>query len=326
MGFRKAEAMRIHPNIGLFDPVMGRYFAGKHGEAFLLGGLTNFEGVCGLPNTYKTGITLFKKLTVLIRYASSAFHVYDTENHFSVPRVHSMLSHMRGGDTVDLDERFLFTDATEYFGDEWFEDYKKLCEERRKGKDHNRTTEFYNHETKQHLTAKDIYMVFLDSLSEFHPKVIDDLQDKHDVGSKDLNMVDMRSGRIKSHLISHVVSINNKSGMYATMTSHVGEKFKLDPYAADIQKLKVLGSSLKLKKVPESFNFLTNSMWFSANNRPLINQGDKYPEFPKGHGDTQRDTDLQLVTVLETRGKFCPSGDPIELIISQSEEIGRAHV
>lgn len=319
MPFKRAEALKLYPNIGLFDAAMGRYLLGKEGEALLLGGLTHFEGICGMPNTYKTALTLFKKCRVLVRYSNSKLNVYDSEGHFRATRIADTLRFMRGGDMVDLDERFIFSDLNGYPGDEWFEDYKKLCKTRVDEKSNYLTSEFYNHKTGTFIKTPGIFMAFIDSLSEFGAKALEETREKEDIDSKGLNMIDMRAGRIKSHLISHMIGMNVMAGTYVTMTAQVGEKYSLDPYAPDINKLKLLGSALKLKKVPENFMFLTHGNWFNTATRPLLNKSDKMPEFPRGENDKVRDVDLQSVIVLETRGKFGPSGEPFELVVSQSE-------
>lgn len=319
MPFKRASMLKLYPNIGLLDAAFGRYMLGEKGEALLAGGLTHFEGICGLPNMYKTALTLYKKAAILIRYSSSQLNIYDTETTFRPTRVSDTLRYMRGGDTVDLEERFVFSDANGYYGDEWFEDYKKLCKSRYEDKSKHLTSEFYNHRTGKHITSPGIYMVFLDSLSEFNAKAVSETRDKEEIDSKGLNMIDMRGGRIKSHLISHIIGMNVNAGTYVTMTAQVGEKYSVDPYAPDINKLKLLGSALKLKKVPENFMFLTHGNWFNYASRPLLNKSDRMPEYPRGSNDKVKDVDLQTVIVLETRGKFGPSGEPFELVVSQSE-------
>jgi hypothetical protein len=54
----------------------------------------------------------------------------------------------------------------------------------------------------------------------------------------------------------------------------------------------------------------------------MINQGTKAPEYPRNADDnTEYDTDLNLVTIRNLRGKSGITGMPTQLIISQSEGV-----
>ena len=70
------------------------------------------------------------------------------------------------------------------------------------------------------------------------------------------------------------------------------------------------------------FTFLTHNCWHAFNAAPLVNQGTKGPEYPRGGSDDlPHDTDLNAVQIRNLRGKAGPSGMPVTLIVSQADGV-----
>lgn len=322
--FKSAPAVRPMPNLGcLLDIQTGRYFTGKHGESILNGGMPNFSGVAGLPNMFKTVLSLYICGAVLNHHECAVMQAHDSENTLSLGRIYAafeQFQNLAGKDLVDLG-RLNFSDAMVYMGNEWFEALKDTSKERRGNKDILVTTPFWDEKAKEFVKIPSPMISFLDSLSGLNPEVIVEMFDKDDIGGKGLNMLAMKSSGAKSQMIDQMTNVTAPGGIYSLMTAHVGQEYQLDPYKANIKKLKFLKGDLKLKKVPENFTFLTGNCLYVTGLSPLLDDN-KTPEFPRDESDDLKgDTDLILITVVPLRNKFGPSGIPFDIVVSQSEGV-----
>ncbi|MNO14029.1 hypothetical protein D3C76_36690 [compost metagenome] len=320
--FKKAPSIRPMWNIGaLFDIQTGKYYKGKHGESILCGGLNHFTGVAGLPNMFKTVISLFQLGSVMNRVSLAIMMAHDSENTLSPGRITNVFRQfpeLFGRDLID-DERLLFTDANTYTGNGWWSAMRDYAEDRRNNKDILITTPFVDDNTGELIKIPSPTLVFLDSLSGLQTEGVMDMYDKGSVGGKELNMVAMKGAGAKSQLIDQVTGVTGGSGVHFLMTAHVGQEYQLDMYKPNVKKLKFLKGDLKLKKVPENFSFLTANCWYCVALVPLLD-GDKLPEFPRDEEDDLKgDTDLICITLVNLRGKSGPSGIPFEVVVSQSE-------
>jgi hypothetical protein len=135
-------------------------------------------------------------------------------------------------------------------------------------------------------------------------------------------MESMRGAMNKWQMLNELPVLTASSGINMILTAHVDDNIQLDPYAPVQQKLAFLKSSLKFKKVPNNFFFLTNNLWYVYGTSPLKNKTTKAPEFPRDKYDDNPDsTDLQEMTIQNLRGKYGPTGSPFHLLASQSEGI-----
>jgi len=320
--FKKAASIRPMWNIGAcFDIQTGKYYKGKHGESILCGGLNNFTGVAGLPNMFKTVISLFQLGAVMNRVSLAIMMAHDSENTLSPGRIMNVFRQFPELFEIDLieAERLAFTDATTYTGNEWWNVMREYAEDRRKDKSIQITTPFVDEVTKELIKIPSPTLAFLDSLSGLQTEGVMNMYEKGDVGSKDLNMVAMKGAGAKSQLVDQVTSVTGGSGLHILMTAHVGQEYQLDMYKPNVKRLKFLKGDLKLKKVPENFSFLTANCWYCVSLVPLLD-ADKLPEFPRDEEDDLKgDTDLICITLVNLRGKSGPSGIPFEVVVSQSE-------
>lgn len=319
--FKKAASIRPTWNImSLFDVQTGKYYKGKHGESIMCGGLSHFTGMAGLPNMFKTVLALFQQGSVMNRVSLAIMMAHDSENTLSVGRIQNVFRQFPELFGTDLVEqgRLLFTDASTYTGNEWWNTMRAYAESRRKDKSILITTPFVDDSTGDYIKIPAPTLSFLDSLSGLQTEGIMDMYDKADVGEKGLNMVAMKAAGAKSQLIDQVTSVTNGSGLMLTMTAHVGQEYQLDMYKPNVKRLKFLKGDLKLKKVPENFSFLTANCWYCVSLTPMME--DKLPEYPRGpEDDLKGDTDLICITLVNLRGKSGPSGIPFEVVVSQSE-------
>lgn len=320
--FKKAPSIRPMWNIGaLFDIQTGKYYKGKHGESILCGGLNHFTGVAGLPNMFKTVISLFQQGSVMNRVSLAIMMAHDSENTLSPGRIMHVFRQFPELFGLDLIEqgRLLFTDATVYNGNEWWNVMRAYAESRRTDKGNLITTPFVDETTGEYIKVPSPTLSFLDSLSGLQTEGIMNMYEKSDVGHKDLNMVAMKGAGAKSQLIDQVTGVTSGSGLLLTMTAHVGQEYQLDMYKPNVKRLKFLKGDLKMKKVPENFSFLTANCWYCVSLQPMLDS-DKQPEFPRDEEDDLKgDTDLICITLVNLRGKSGPSGIPFEVVVSQSE-------
>jgi len=320
--FKKAASIRPMWNIGaLFDIQTGKYYKGKHGESILCGGLNHFTGVAGLPNMFKTVISLFQLGSVMNRVSLAIMMAHDSENTLSPGRIQNVFRQfpeLFGTDLVD-GGRLLFTDATVYNGNEWWNVMREYANDRRNDKSILVTTPFVDENTGELIKVPSPTLSFLDSLSGLQTEGIMNMYEKADVGHKDLNMVAMKGAGAKSQLIDQVTGVTGGSGLHILMTAHVGQEYQLDMYKPNVKRLKFLKGDLKLKKVPENFSFLTANCWYCVSLMPMLD-ADKAPEFPRDdEDDLKGDTDLICINLVNLRGKSGPSGIPFEVVVSQSE-------
>lgn len=322
--FKSAPMLRPHLNIGcLFDIQTGRYYLGKDGESILNGGLPHFSGVAGLPNMFKTVISLFQLGTVMVRYPCAVMQAHDSENTLSVMRILSIFNNLPDLSDRDLEAegRLNFSDATIYMGNEWFDALKEWSRARRNDKELMRTTPFYNHRLAEFVRILAPGLSFLDSLSGLQTDSTQKMFDKAEVGEAGLNMLAMKASGAKSQMVEQIPATTAMANIFSLMTAHVGEKPQLDPYKPNIKKLRFLKGDLNLKRVPENFTFLTGNCWYCANMSVMLDDN-KTPEFPRDdEDDLKGDTDLIAITLVNLRGKSGPSGIPFDILISQSEGV-----
>jgi hypothetical protein len=322
--FKQAQALRPMLNIGcLFDIPTGRYSVGKHGESILNGGLANFGGFVGMPNMFKTALSLYQMGSVLSRYQSSLLSVYDTENTLSVERIVEQLNQFKNLNDVDLVDagRLAFSDATVYNGNEWFEDLKSYSRTRKESVKERITTPFMNHREGKPVKIPIPTLIFLDSLSGLNTEVVGAMYDKAEIGESGLNMVAMRGAGAKSQMIDQMTGVTAPGGIFALMSAHVGQEHQLDPYKANPRRLKFLKQGEKIKKIPENFMFLTANCYQATALEPMLD-ADKKVEFPRDKNDDLKgDTDLICISITNLRCKSGPSGLPFKVIVSQSEGV-----
>lgn len=319
---RQAALLRPMFNVGcLMDVPSGRPYVGKYGETITNGGEANFDGIVGMPNLGKTGLSLFIKGTILSRYVSTALAVHDTENTLNLQRLAEILFQF-GFDVDDLVEagRLAFSDAGVYIGNEWFEVIKGMSADRRKDPKLTRTTPFYDHRQGEFVKVLAGILVLLDSLSGLNTDAVERMFEKGEIGEKELNMVAMRGAMAKSQMIDQMINVTSPGGIFLTATAHVGQEHQLDQYKPPPRKLRYMKQGEKIKKIPENFLFLTHTTYQCTSLEILLGD-DKKAEFPHAGEDEGAATDLNAINVLVLRCKSGMSGYPFKVVVSQSEGI-----
>ena len=324
-------------NIGcLMDYSTGVPKTGAKGETLIDGGLHPTTGVTGEPNSAKTGNSLRQMLVALVRYNVADATTYDTENTLPQERI-SQTAEQAAPDLLytddeiisddDIDDtsvkRHAFTNLTKYpNGDKFFGEFKEYGQTRPRLKADLFETPFLDSAAKP-ITMLAPSIVFIDSFSMFNTTGVKDLQDKADIGSSGRNIEAMRDNMAKNQMMLELPGLCAQNGLYFIMTAHLGKQHQMDPHAPPRKQLSFLKNDLKLKNVPEKFNFLVHNLWYFFSMKPLINKSTKKPEYPRETDvDSQvGDTDLQIITCMNLRGKSGKSGLPFDILLSQTDGI-----
>lgn len=326
VGFKGADPVRPMLNVGFLQDIQtGKYVFGQHGESILVGGLPYFEGYAGLPNMYKTGVSVFKQSKAMKNYPCAKQLVYDTESTFDRTRYQRAYKKLEiNVDVFDkYEKRFKLSDTKVYpTGNDYFEALKSISKKRSKiQEEHLYTTPFWDAQDKQNLKSLPPILNFVDSLSTLQSDVVQEMYDSNEIGESGLNMSYMKGSGAKSQLVDQMTGICSSGTIYTIMTAHIGEKYSLNQYKPELRKLRLLKDNLKLKKVPENFLFLTANCWHCSGYDHLLDSN-KMPQYPVDENDNkEKDTDLIELELTNLRGKSGSSGIPFSIIISQTEGV-----
>lgn len=321
--FKQAKPFRPQFSIGcLFDVATGRYEKGMKGENILNGGVANIEGVTGPGNSFKSTIAHFRMLKVLMNYLVATGFMYDTENSATLSRLKDLADVIDPSGalsrTLDDEElqRFLFTDAAEYNGSDWWALFKEGVIERiEKLKELN--TPFLNVKTNECYKLLPPMVGEIDSFSQFQTAAVFKKVEAGKVGDSELNSVSMQNSNGKAQLLDTLPYLTSKGGFTMILTAHMGDTIVMDQYNGPKKKLAFVKATRKMKKTTESFTFLTNNLFEVIDAKPMFDNN-KQPEFPRDDNDDLKGmTDLMELTVMPIRTKGGITGFPFSLVVSQ---------
>lgn len=321
-GFNLAPQLRPRPCLGsLLDIPCGRYHEGKHGDMLLNGGFSNFVGVGGRGNTFKTALTLSQSIIVLDRYENTSLTVYDTEITFSWDRIQDMSSRAQFDFQEAVDAgRIGLTSAAEHSGNEWWSIVRELSKDRAKNAKKEKIDTPFVNDKGDPIKAFPPNIHLLDSMSQLETDAISGIYDKNQIDDSASNTDALRGGAIKTRMVMQIPQITSQGGITLLATAHVGDTFELDPYAPKSKKLQFMKNGIKFKNVPEKFTFLSSICWYVSSATPLLNQSTKAAEYPlKAYKDMAGDTDLQELILMNVRNKHGQTGQTLRLIVSQTE-------
>lgn len=325
--FTPAPKLRPMFNLGcLYDVPNGTYIEGLHGESILVGGLPYFEAIGGRGNTYKSVTADFKMLRVMDRYGEIVkLMTYDTEQSKTEARMLGLAASHDNLAGIDLvsEGRLFLTESVDQPGDVWFAQLKKYLETRDSDKKAAMLTTPFPDKDGKLILAKPPLLVELDSMSMMPLTVVDAIHEKNKVGDSGANVDSMKGASAKSQMLMQIPNITAAHGVYMIATAHVGDEIKIDQYAPSTQKFGFLKGTLKFKNVPEKLSFLSNNCWFNLKAVVYLNKNTKLPEYSytQDYAHEEGDTDLQIITIQNLRGKSGPSGLPYDLLVSQKEGV-----
>lgn len=323
-------------NLGLLmDYSTGKPKTGLKGETIINGGLHHLTGITGMQNSLKTGNLIRMMITVLDRYYGSDAVTYDTERTLQEDRIHTVAEQsaprlLYTPEEILADDRLTdssirnhtFTDVTIYpNGDQFYDAFKTYGRTRPRNKGDLVETPFVDGNGKI-IRILPPSMAAIDSYSMFSTESVGNIQDKASIGESGRNIEALRDNMAKNQMMLELPKLAAANGLYFIMTAHLGKQHQMDPMTPPSKQLSYLKQDLKLKNVPEKFSFLVHNLWFLFSMKPLL-ASDKTPQFPRDSEDAKRtgDSDLQVITCMNLRGKSGVSGYPIDILASQTEGI-----
>jgi hypothetical protein len=299
------------------------------GNWVLMGGYSDLDSVVGPGHSWKSEQIFYPPLTVLGHFPSSGILAYDTENSMSYDRLESRKHLFEGledfsfvGEMYSKTPRFILTQSAKIDGDVFFEQVKMFAKERTKAaKQLLRTTPIPNH-VGDLIKAYPPAMFIFDSLSGMKFTTIQEkIVDQNAVGESGGNTVFMKDGAAKTQLLMQLPDLPARAGIHISMTAHIGNFIQIDPYAPKPATLTHQKNGTKHKGVPEKFSFYNTHLKDVFNVSPLINPSDKMPLYPNGLADKEKSSDLMLVTIINSRNKYGPTGVTFPWVVSQREGV-----
>jgi hypothetical protein len=130
---RQAPEHKVSFCVGAgLDIPTGSYVKGKYGEHILNGGLASYVGFVAKGNNFKTTICEYMELACLSAWQYSILDVFDSEVNMQRNAHERFINHNVGftpdtqlfGDGSNENSRWLITDASSMFANEWFAAYK----------------------------------------------------------------------------------------------------------------------------------------------------------------------------------------------------------
>lgn len=312
-------------NVGcLMDIPTGKYELGKHGESILNGGLDSLTGIAARPNNFKTALAVY----LLARLRAVCHHAhtitYDTEGTlYPTARFEavSLLDPYLSQINYEDDPQFTFTDLSQYNGDQFFDAFRKVVNEKPKNeKQYLSTTPFLdsNGKPRQALYPSG---ALIDSLSKLTVSAVETIYDKNKIGDSGANTDAMTNGKAKNQMMNQIPGVCARTGTYMIMTAHVGDIINLEMYPTDKRNLSYMKKDTVLKGVSSGFYSLPDNLWFITSNKPLLNK-EKMPQYPWDNSTALKDdTDLSEIRLMNLRGKRGMSGFEFPMIASQTEGI-----
>lgn len=311
-------------NVGcLLDIPSGRWRVGMKGESIIDGGRPHIVGIGGRGNMYKSMLAHYYEVMCAARYGDYYRGMaYDTEGSLDILR----FVEISEGAGVDVSnhfrtnsETFVLTDSSKYLGDTMFKIVKDSLKDRNKDKGQIIETPFKD-SLGNPITMMSPLGFEIDSMSMLRTASVEKIIDAASAGDAKRNTESMQDGRAKSQMINEMSTMAPGTGLYVTMTAHLGDVIEMEKYNPTPKQLAAMAQGTKFKGVPANFTFLTNICWLSFKLENMLNQKTKLPEFPYDNSTAiEKDEDLKLLSLITVRNKSGPSGHTIKIILSQKD-------
>ncbi len=332
--FQRSLPVKPSINIGAcLDIPTGTYITGLHGESILNGGLAAITGVVGIGNNFKSTIAHFMNLSAMDKImpvVETSISTYDTEvniNESELKRFYTNRPNfpsLKDKDLIDLG-LWQVTDKSVYYANEWYEIYRDFMKGKRGNDKVKLFTPFPDRDGTSTVKFPVPTFTEVDSFSEFETADIAKIQEDNELGDSGGNTIHMRKGLVQTRFLMELPALVGSGGGYVTLTAHVGKKIQMasGPMPQPPEKiLQHLKNGDAVKGVSSKFFFLLHNCWHARNAAPYINQSTKAAEYPRdGEDNLAGDTDLNIVTVTQLRGKNGSTGYSINLLVSQRDGV-----
>lgn len=331
--FTRIKGIRIcinkHP---IKDVPTGRLVRGTRGELIVNGGIHPFTGIGAMPNMFKTADMIDDLLSVMEHTFPVGFAMlYDCEVSGSYDRVIALAKRFDRIGKPEYAEyirkQLLITSTNRNeggnAGGEWFDELQKWATENlgKKARPKKYTSPFYEDTARKvpYLTLP-IIQVGVDSITHMPIEKVQEMFDKAQTGSSEVNHEAMKGANAKAQLVNQIPIMADETKIYFTMSAHLGKAIAMDPRQPPAKQLSWMQGELVFKRTPEPFRQLTNNLWVNTNLRPLVE--DKMPYYPRTPNEMEKgDPDLVSIRSVNLRGKSGPSGSQISFVASQRDGI-----
>jgi hypothetical protein len=321
------DEIKVSYNTGcaLIDIPTGKFELGFDDHMVLNGGVGLLGGVIGIGNNFKSTFEHWLTLSAFSNFQQGNVTTYDTEINIQASRLESLANQHSGwGEAVYLikNGRWKITDKTIYSGNEFFEKYKEYAKAKVKaGEKFTFTTPFLDSNAKP---IRLLYPTFnqIDSFTEFETDDVSSMRDGNELGDSGANTIHMRQGLAKTRFFSELMKPLHTSNSPMIITAHVGKAIPMDAKAPPVKKLQYLKNGDVIKGVTDKFYFMSSYIWHCYNAAPFLNDATKSSEYPLSDDpNIKGETDLMMLSATLIRNKNGPSGQTIQMLVSQREGI-----
>lgn len=316
-------------NVGAcLDIPTGHWLIGQHNEHILNGGLGLLTGITGIANSFKSTAMDYMMISAMDKIASmsdTSGSIYDTELTRHIPRIAFIASQFDSFKDKDVfDEgQLILTDRLRYYANEWYEVLKQFLKDKKANESKLMVeTPFVDSDTGKLFEMLPPTFTSVDSLSAFETEDVAKIQSENELGESGGNTIHMRQGLAKMRFLMSAPTDCARANHYLLLTAHLGKNIDMasGPFSGPpVKKLSFLKHGDKIKGVTDQFFFLMSNCWHIFNAAPLLNSNSREPEYPYNADDKAvNDTDLNIISLRQLRGKSGLTGYTIDLIVSQT--------
>lgn len=333
-GYTRSKPVKPAINIGaLMDIPTGSYLYTKYGRAILNGGLANITGMVGIGNSFKSTNMHYQNLCAMDRMMAGlkkrTFNTtYDTECNINE---HGLRRFVRPeferfiNNPMD-DGLWIVTSKVEHYGDEFHEIYKQNLKNKRiNSKAFSVDTPFMDRDGETLMKLIIPTFTQIDSFTEFESENISKIQDNNKIGDGGGNMIHAKSALDKTRFLMELPALVGSGSDYITLTAHLGSKMTMQTSPVPQKEIKILNDlngNGAIKGVSNKFSFLMLNCWWTYDAKKLVHKDTMTALYPKaGQVSLPGDTDLNIVTLKQLRGKNGLTGYTLNIIVSQSEGV-----
>jgi len=309
----------------LFDLVLGQYVPGIDNHFVLNGGLAATNGVMGTPQMFKSTLALALTVNTMARYPLSTTYVNDSDFALGDKRRILEMLNLYHDDPIErarvlatMEEDFRITNSSEHDLESFIDKIKEIDVFKTKNrKDFLVEIPMLDHRTNKAQQMMIPTFVVVDTWTSALVKSAMDVLDKHAASSSDTNTLFMRTGLVKTKIMTQLPIIAVRSGIYFILTAHVGNKVDMSgSYGPPPKDMQYMKQGQALKGVGSEYLRLVSNLIESRSATVLFDK-DKECEYPLPSGITGP-TEMSTIDAVVVRCKNNNSGAKFSPVMSQS--------
>lgn len=311
------------------DIPTGIFVKCKYGDHILNGGLACYVGLVAKGNNYKSTICEYMLLSAMQPWDQSVLDHFDAEINMLRSEHARFINHHTGYPTgTDLfgngdiqSARWLVTDASSMYANQWFEAYKNYSNEKIKQK------------VKVTLPLLDragreieiIYPTFhfVDSMSKLKTEDVIEKANEAEVGDSDNNTTWMNEGRAKKQIMNQVHLHAGSGSCNFLFTAHISDNsIQMDARTPPKKVMNQLSQREKFKGVPDDITYMPLYVWYAYHTEVLMHKESKECLYPSSNSKRYSgDADLYEVSLNMLRSKVGQTAVKMNLVVSQIEGV-----